>query len=317
MINQTYNDIVQKIVDSTSLPIQEIENKIQKKIVLLQDLISKEGAAHIIANELNVKLYDISPRKLKIEEIIPGMNSITLAAKVINISPIRDFQSKNRSGKVASLLIADETGSLRLVIWDETIISKLSQLSENDTIKLQNGYSRDNNGYKEIHLGNKSQLIINPDDESIGQVKLQIKSTRKQIADLKDNEFAELMGTVVQVFEPRSYDACPECSKKVFQQGDNYICEMHGKIIPKKNSILNIFFDDGTSNIRAVLFKENAEALIKTNSSNFEELKKDLLGKQLVLSGKAVRNLMFDRTEFTVNSVQEVNPEELLKEMQK
>ena len=317
MLNQTYDEIIQKIVDSTSLPRQEIEDKIQKKVDSLQGMVSKDGAAHIIGNELKVKLVDFSPRKLKIEEIIPGMNAITLTAKVINISPVRDFQSKNRSGKVVSLLIADETGSLRMVIWDETIISKISQLSENDIIKLQNGYSKDNNGFKEIHLGNRSQLIINPEDEKIGEVKLQIKSTRKNIMDLKDNEFAELVGTVVQVFEPRTYDACPECNKKVFLEGENYICEMHGKIIPKKSPILNIFFDDGSSNIRAVLFRENAESLIKNNLDNFEELKKDLLGKQLIISGRAVRNLMFDRTEFTINSVQEVNPSELLKELQK
>ena len=98
MLNQTYDEIVQKIVDSTSLPRQEIEDKIQKKVDSLQGMVSKDGAAHIIGNELKVKLVDFSPRKLKIEEIIPGMNAITLTAKVINISPVRDFQSKNRSG---------------------------------------------------------------------------------------------------------------------------------------------------------------------------------------------------------------------------
>ena len=317
MVNKTYEEIVQKISESTSLSMQDIEAKIQKKIIELQDLISKEGAAHIIANEFGIKLYDSIPKKLKVEDVIPGMNAITLTAKLINLYPVREFQSKDRKGKVASMLVADETGSIRIVVWDENIISKISELSENDIIKIQNGYSKDNRGFKEIHLGNRSQLIINPENESIKEVKLEIKSARKNISDLKENEFAELLGTIVQVFEPRDYDSCPECSKKVFLEGENYICGAHGKIISQKNLILNIFFDDGTSSIRAVLFRDNAKALIRDNFENFEELKKDILGKQIIISGKTVKNEMFNRIEFIVNSIQEINPEELLKEIQK
>lgn len=317
MVHQTYEEIVQKISESASLSRNEIEERVQKKIIDLQDLISKEGAAHIIANELKVKLYDLVPKKLKIEEIIPGMSAITLTAKVITIYPVRDFNSKGRAGKVASLMIADESGSIRLAIWDEGIISKTSELSEGDIVKIQNAYSRDNNGFKELHLGNRAQLIINPEGERIGEVKLEIKSTRKKIIDLKPNEFGELAGTIVQVFEPRKYDACPECNKKVFLEGENYICEVHGKVIPNKHAILNLFFDDGTANIRSVLFRDNAASLIKNNIDNYEELKKELLGKQLIMSGRAVRNDMFDRMEFMVNSVEEINPEELIKEIQK
>ena len=51
MIKQSYEEIVNKIISSTSLNKEEIENLVEKKLKSLQDLISREGAAYIIANE--------------------------------------------------------------------------------------------------------------------------------------------------------------------------------------------------------------------------------------------------------------------------
>jgi len=317
MINQAYQDIIQKISEDSSIPKQEVEEMVSKKLSELNELVSKEGAAHIVANELKVKIYDSKPKKTKVEDLIPGMNSIILTAKVINKYGVREFQNSNRKGKVATLLIADESGSIRLVVWDENIITQMESLNEEDIIKINNAFVRENNGFKEIHMGSRSQLIINPPGEEIGEVSLERKTSRKLISELNENDFVEIIGTVVQVFEPKSYDACPECNKKVFLEGENYICERHGKVTPDKNYILNLFLDDGNSNIRAVLFRENAESLIKENKENFENLKQDILGKQLILKGKVNKNEMFDRLEFVVNSVREVNPEELLNELQK
>ena len=53
-----YSTIMQKIVDSTGLERTDVEGKVNQKLSEMQDLITKEGAAHIIANELNVRLFD-------------------------------------------------------------------------------------------------------------------------------------------------------------------------------------------------------------------------------------------------------------------
>ena len=312
-----YETIINKIIDTTGLSRQDIEVKINQKLKDLQDLISREGAAHIIANELNVKLFDNLNRSLKVNQVEAGLNSVNLIAKVINIYEIKTFHKENRQGRIGSILVGDETGAIRLVIWDDKLIELIKDIKQGDILKINNSYSKqNNNGFKELHLGSKSQIIINPENETIQEVKINSSSNRKQINDVNENEFVELFGTIVQVFEPKYYNSCNVCNKKLMQEGELFKCPEHGNVPPKKVPILNIFFDDGTGNIRAVLFRDQAEKLI-LNKTNFEEIKKEVLGKQLILKGKINKNELFNRLEIVVNNIEEPKPEIILAEMQK
>ena len=310
-----YETIVNKIIEATQLPKIDIEDKINQKLKDLQDLISKEGAAHIVANELKVKLFDITTAKsFKINELKPGLNSVNLICKIININDVRTFKRNNRDSRIGSMIVGDETGTLKIVIWDEKIIDSLKELKQGSIIKLSNGYSKENNSTLELHLGNRSTLENST--ESIGEVRLSVISKRKQIKDLQENDFVEVLATIVQMFDPRFYNACPVCNKKIIMNEDSFICQEHGKVLAKQVPILNIVIDDGTANIRAVLFRDNAEKIIGTDYSNMENVRIEVLGRQLLFKGKVNKNELFSRIEFMVNSVEEANPEVLIKELE-
>ena len=310
-----YQTIVNKIIDTTGLSRQDIEQKIRNKLNEMQDLISREGAAHIIANELDVRLFDNTNQTIKIRQIQPGLNSINILGKVISAPETRTYQKNNKEGRIGTFTLGDETGTTRVVIWDEKLIDLLKEIKEGYILRISNAYVKQNNNFREIHLGNKAQLLINPENETIDDVKITVISRKKQIQDLKENEFVEVLGTVVQVFEPRYYNSCPVCNKKTNQQADLFVCQEHGNVPPKPTPILNIFFDDGTANIRAVLFRDQATKLMAGKTTP-EEIKKEVLGKQLVLRGKVNKNEMFNRIELTVNSFEEAKPEEVLAELE-
>ncbi len=312
-----YNTIIQKIIDSAGLERTHVEEKINQKLVEMQDLITKEGAAHIIANELNVRLFDSTEKNLKISQIRPGLNSVNILGKVIKVFEIREFNKNNRKGRIGSLLIGDETGTARIVIWDEKLIDLTKEINEGDIIKASNTYIKQNNNFQEIHLGGRAQLLINPENETVDDVKITIISTspRKKIEQLQPNEFAEVVATIVQVFEPRYYNACPVCSKKVMPDGEYYVCGEHKRVPANQVPILNVYLDDGTGTIRAVFFRENASKIM--NSKTFiDDIKKEALGKYIVAKGRVNKNAMFDRMEFAVNSFDEANPEKLIEEIE-
>lgn len=315
MIYLAYDEIINKILQNSALSRQEIESKINSKLHELQDLVSREGAAHIIANELNIKLFDITPQIIKVRDIKPAMTSVILLAKIISNYGIREYQSNNRKGRLSSFLVGDETGTIRLVIWDENIINTTQEIKEGTLIKIKNAYSRSNSGFMELHLGSRSQLIIAPPGEEILEVSRQQSFLRKKIKDLQENDFIEIAACIVQLFEPRFYTACPECFKKVSQENDSFICSEHQKIKPIQVPIVNIFLDDGTEVIRGVCFREQAEKIL--TKENFEEVKNELLGKTFILKGRVNKNSMFDRLEFRISEIKEAAPEELIAEMKK
>ena len=104
----TYEEIIDKIKEK-GLEHGEIERKIKEKMSQLSGLISKEGAAQIIANELGIKIFR-EVGKVKINEIRAGMRDIEIDSKVMNVYDVREFKTEKRQGRVASMVVADETG---------------------------------------------------------------------------------------------------------------------------------------------------------------------------------------------------------------
>ncbi len=58
MIKVPYEDIVAKIRQDAGISESELNEKIEEKMSQLSGLVSKEGAAHIVANELGVKVTE-------------------------------------------------------------------------------------------------------------------------------------------------------------------------------------------------------------------------------------------------------------------
>ena len=58
MIKIPINEILAKIHEKAGISEEEIRKKIDDKITELSGMVSEEGAAHIIANSLGVKLIE-------------------------------------------------------------------------------------------------------------------------------------------------------------------------------------------------------------------------------------------------------------------
>ncbi|HLD79700.1 MAG TPA: OB-fold nucleic acid binding domain-containing protein [Candidatus Nanoarchaeia archaeon] len=320
-------EIKQKILTSGKLTLEELEQKLKAKINELSGLISEEGAAHIIANELGVELVNNNTQKLKVKEIYAGMRSVTTVGKVVRKFEVREFSKDNRSGKVCSLILGDETGTVRVVFWNDQV-DALKKVSEGDILLVQDGYARENNNDREVHLGNQGSIVVNPEGESVHSVREGTSYQRRKIEELRDGEGgAEIMGTVVQIFDPRFFNLCSQCNKKVVESAGNYQCNEHGSVKPVVSYVMNLVLDDGTGNIRSVLWKNQTNHLLgkteeeisryKDSPATFEDVKADLLGEQLKLLGQVKKNDMFSRLEFNVQMVSRAKPEEEIARLEK
>jgi len=326
MINIPLPQIKERISQKTGLSEDDINQKIKAKLKQLPGLISEEGAAHIVANELGVKLFDIG-EKLQIKNILAGMRNVDVVGKVLQKYELREFNKENTSGKVANILIGDETGIVRVVLWNKQA-ELINQLKEGDVVKVRGGYVRENNGRKEVHLNDLSKLIINPPGVEV-EVKPYAPQTfmRKQIADIKEDDAnVEILATIVQVFDINFFEVCPQCSKRVRLRDEGFACPTHGNVTPDFNYVLNLYLDDGSDNIRVVFWRQQIEELFsmdkpqimafKDDPSKFEPLKTELLGNIIKVSGRANKNQNFDRIELVANKVDKSpDPDEEIKKL--
>ena len=326
MLQMSLTEIKEKIVETGNITEAELDDKIKKKLDQLSGLISKEGAAHIIANEMGVKLFESTSGKLKINNILAGMRNVETVGKVVAVYEKREFQKADGTGKVGSFIIGDETGTIRIVCWGGQA-DILDELEKDVIVRVISGYTRENNGRKEIHLNDRSKIITNPEGVSIGDVKTSIDYKRKKISDLEaEDRNIELMGTVVQLENLRFYEVCPTCQKRARPRDNVFVCDIHDEVKPDYSYVCNVNLDDGTGNIRVVMFRDIVEKMLdKTNKEliaikdepeKIENIKNNVLGEIIKVQGRVNKNEMFDRIEFVASSIDnEPDPKEEIKKV--
>jgi replication factor A1 len=315
MFQMPVENIISKIVDKSGLDESSVKEKIQAKMGELSGLISEQGAAHIIANELGVKVFEAVTGKLKIKNILPGMRNVETEGRVIAAYPAKEFKTESREGKVGNFMLGDDTGTIRVTLWN-IMADNLAKLKQGDIVRIKSAYVRENQGRKELHLGDKSALQINPAGVSVEEM----KPARKKVSELKEgDQGAELLGTIVQVFNPVYYEICPKCRKRLRAES-GFECAEHGTVEPEASCVISILLDDGSGMLRVAFFGQQAESLIKNLGSMkgepeiFESAKSDLLGNFIKITGSVRKDNMSGGLNFIARTVDaEPDPEKELK----
>jgi replication factor A1 len=168
----------------------------EKREELGKEVINDESAAMIVARELGVDLHQMSPKaRQRIEDITEATRSIAITAKVINIGTVRTFSRKDggSEGKVASIMVSDETGKMRVVLWDD-LTSAVSDdiISIGDVVQLRGAYVKKGLGDAlELNLGRMGQIRVLEDFE-IEDLGIDFKESalgEYKISDLEEGMF--------------------------------------------------------------------------------------------------------------------------------
>jgi len=92
---------------------------------------------------------------LPIKDLRTGMRHVNLKAKVLEIPrPKLVFTRFGNYASVANALIADETGTIKLCLWNEQI----NFISVGDTIQIENAQACKFRGERQLRIGKKGTL---------------------------------------------------------------------------------------------------------------------------------------------------------------
>jgi replication factor A1 len=141
---------------------KEILEIIKKKKKDTGDFLTDETAARIVASELGVEIVKRPIRlEIQIQDLISGLNDVTVAGKVVVIYPPKTFTRRDwTKGKLVSLVVSDESGILRVVLWDDKVeLVESGTIQEKQTIRIAHGYVREGlDGKLELHLGQRGNI---------------------------------------------------------------------------------------------------------------------------------------------------------------
>ncbi len=105
-----------------------------------------------IANKWNGR------RKLQIKDLKNGMKRVNVEAKVLEKEGAREVMSryKDETYRVANATISDGSGQIKLTLWNDQI----EQVSENNTVKIENGYVTSFRGEIQLNVGRYGKLTV-------------------------------------------------------------------------------------------------------------------------------------------------------------
>jgi replication factor A1 len=162
-------EIVNRILTSRSdLNRKRIMEIIEEKKKKAGDFLTDETAARIVASELGVKIIKSFRLKIQIQDLVSGLNDVTITGQVRAIYSPKTFTRRDwTEGKLANIVVSDESGNLRVFLWDNKVelVEKL-KLQQDQRIRISHGYVREGrNGKPELHLGERGSIKVIEEQE--------------------------------------------------------------------------------------------------------------------------------------------------------
>lgn len=190
---------------------------------------------------------DVAASNQKIKDIKDGMGELNLTGKVLEISEVRTFQRKDgNSGKVGNLLLGDNTGTVRVTLWDDKT-EFLNQIEYGDTVELINAYARENAFTQKVELQVGNRSIIRKSEK-----KVEYEEEFTPIGDIRaDMSDINTSGKILDIGETRTFEKKDGSAGRV---GNLLLGDSTGKI-------RLTLWDEKTSFLDEVDFDETIEVL--------------------------------------------------------
>lgn len=275
---------------------EELEKELKRKAKEYGGFMSEEAILFIIAKEngININSPELEAEEYKgykdyleeidydeftinISDLEEGMQQIALIGKILKVFTPREFIRKDSSiGRVGSFYIADTTGKVKIVVWNEkTELMNNEYFTIDQLIRIIGGFSKSNkDGVLEVHLGKKGEIILAPQDIP------KRKKEELNAISFKESELEKQRKNDMQLYDLISrYSFIKKVRGNIKIEDFREIVKKDGE----KTFLLKCVFSDNSMSIRLVVWGMNAVRMFK--------LVQD--GDYVVLQNLAVKENMY------------------------
>ena len=260
----------------------DFKTKIDEKVATMGGLCDEETAALLVIQELGG-----DEPITKIKDIAPDSSSVCFACKVVSISDIHEFsRSDGSTGRVANLKVGDETGTIRISLWDE-LVDVADKIEVGEHLQIS-GYAKEGYaGTTEVSVGRTGHIDA---IEPMREIAVQLKP--HSIADLSPGMIdVSVVGQVLHISDIRTFTR---------KDGSN-----------STGSVGNITIGDETGKIRVTLWDDKTEVMEKLNIGDCIEITGGYTRENYYDSGTEIQigdQGNIKKSDETVNYVENVTP---------
>lgn len=93
---------------------------------------------------------------MTIKELKSGQGNVNVQGVITEVGEIRIFNKFGRELKVANAVLKDDTGTIKLTLWNDEAI----KYKEGDEIKIENGYVNEFQGEPQLTAGKFGKIVL-------------------------------------------------------------------------------------------------------------------------------------------------------------
>jgi replication factor A1 len=128
-----------------------------------------------------------------------GQSDVNLRGLVLDTDEVRTFsRDDGTEGRVSNLTLGDETGRIRVTLWDEQA-DRAEELEPGTSVEVVDGYVRERDGSLELHVGDRG--AVEEVDEPVDFV-----PETTPIADLELDTTVDIAGVIRSADPKRTFD---------------------------------------------------------------------------------------------------------------
>jgi len=204
-IMKEYERIKDKISYEDFLKKMEERKKEYEDVSFMSDLDIARTITGEYIDEKNEALSEGNEPQ-KISQLTAGHDNVCVIGRIISVSNVKKFTNrKGNHGKLANMIIADETGQIRVTLWTENV-KFLDEVHEGDVVKLnrvevKQGFRNQNN---EIQTSRDSKLEKITEGNFEELPKYEEKLTN--LADVKGESTVNVVARIIRIPRVRTFD---------------------------------------------------------------------------------------------------------------
>ena len=220
-------ELVNELNIGSSVKIQNAYSKVNNFSQKVEISLGNSSVVEIAGTEV-----EYEQKFLKVSEVVDGMNGVNLSGVILDISDVRTFNRKDGSeGTIGTLTIGDDTGKIRVSLWDDKTIY-LDEFDFGESVDILNAYSRMNDFSQSVELNVGSRGNITASENEVRYME-----KFDSINDILPGKSYSVQGRVVEIGDLREFD-----------RDDG-----------TQSMVSNIELEDDTGKIRVSLWGEHAE----------------------------------------------------------
>ena len=134
---------------------------------------------------------------MAIKDLKIRQGNVDIIVDVVDVGEVREFEKFGRTGRVATAIVKDETGDMKLTLWNENI----ENVKAGDKVHITNGYVSEWQGEPQLTTGKmgkleivgeskevKEEMTSPPDEEKDKKIYEESKKRLEDVEEKLENE---------------------------------------------------------------------------------------------------------------------------------